>query len=173
MVMLNPAIRWALPADDPSLLVNFFLLNVSEEYISHGEIQDGRADDPKTWSKNINSILIAEFSEACSVGSATNATASKIALAVQSTGETAAFALLQIRRDAQSPYAILHDILVHRGLRGHGIGTQLLEWIQVQLHALGVQFIFLESGASNERAHEFFEKNGFSPISTNFMKSLR
>jgi GNAT superfamily N-acetyltransferase len=48
----------------------------------------------------------------------------------------------------------------------------VLDWIAAEARAHGIRRLFLESGANNERAHAFFEREGFRPTSVVMMKSL-
>ena len=70
------------------------------------------------------------------------------------------------------PFAIVEDLIVAPAMRGHGVGKAVLDWIAVEARAQGIRRLFLESGITNRRAHDFFEREGFRSVSMVMMKSL-
>ena len=52
------------------------------------------------------------------------------------------------------------------------IPAQYLDWITRECKARGIARMFLESGHDNHRAHDFFERAGFAPVSVVMMKDI-
>jgi GNAT superfamily N-acetyltransferase len=70
------------------------------------------------------------------------------------------------------PFAIVEDLIVHPEMRSRGIGKAILDWIAQEARARDIGRLFLESGVRNERAHHFFEQEGFHIVSVVMMRSL-
>jgi GNAT superfamily N-acetyltransferase len=70
-------------------------------------------------------------------------------------------------------FALLDEFYVERAHRGHGIGTQALDFIQLTAESLGVAAIRLEVDRANPRARAFYQRAGFEPHDRDLMtKSL-
>jgi GNAT superfamily N-acetyltransferase len=65
------------------------------------------------------------------------------------------------------------DLGVAKRHRRHGIAGALMRTAYAFGKKNRAAYFFLESGASNVGAHEFFEKEKFVPLSTIFMKESR
>ena len=165
-------LRWASPSDDPQALVGFFVGNVSPDYISQGEIQDGRASVAGVWSSNLHSILLRQFGAACRRLPEGNYDETRIALANDQAKQLTALGYVGIDRSSSIASATLYDLLVRTDARGSGAGSDVLEWIERQLHAEKIKFLFLETAMRNRRAQAFFEHAGFVAVSVNCMKEL-
>ena len=168
----NVTLRWASSHDNPEELARFFVQNAPAEYISHGEIQDGRAEAKGVWSVNVESILTRQFSHGCRREGDGKFTETRLAIAQLEGSDVAAIAYVGVERVAPAPYAVLYDLLVKSDLRNLNVGSDLLSWIEKQLREEKVAMLFLESGINNERAHSFFLREGFSPVSINMMKAI-
>jgi ribosomal protein S18 acetylase RimI-like enzyme len=168
----NIELRWATKHDHPEELARFFLRNASEEYISHGEIQDGRAEATGVWSADAQSVLTRQFLNGCRNEGDGKFAETRVALAQLNGLDVAAIAYVGMERTAPVSYAILYDLLVRSDLRNLNIGSTLLSWLEKQLRKEEVRLLFLESGVNNERAHSFFKQQGFSTVSINMMKTL-
>jgi len=164
--------RWADAADDPFDIAQFFIKNAPRDYISHGEIQDGRAKGVDTWSENLASILVRQFSLARDGQADESYSETRLALAFGGAGTLAGIGYIGINHDAPSPFAVIYDLLIQADMRCRGVGSGLLAWIEEKLRMRQIKFIFLESGVRNNRAHAFFGSSGFIPVSLNFMKTL-
>jgi len=165
-------LRWANSDDDPEKLARFFVQNAPSEYISHGEIQDGRADIKIAWSANLETILSRQFFHGCRREGYGKFTETRVAVARLEGIDVAAIAYVGLERVAPVPYAVLCDLLVRSDLRNLNIGFDFLSWLEKQLREEKVSVLFLESGINNERAHTFFKRHGFSPVSINMMKAI-
>lgn len=58
-------------------------------------------------------------------------------------------------------YFILDELVVDDQYRSKGYGTKLLEYLENEAMKLGVSGIGLLSGLSLEKAHNFYQKNGY------------
>ncbi|WP_395848839.1 GNAT family N-acetyltransferase [Elizabethkingia anophelis] len=77
-------------------------------------------------------------------------------------------AILRIYRK----YLIIEDMIVDGSLRGMSLGKKLMDFIHNFAAEQKVKALFLESGITNDKAHSFFEKNGFEKVSVTYIKSL-
>ncbi len=64
---------------------------------------------------------------------------------------------------AARPLLNVHDIVVHRDVRGRGIGQALLAWAERRAGELGCCKLTLEVLANNTRAMRSYEQAGFVP----------
>jgi len=165
-------LRWANNHDNAAEFARFFVENAPSEYISHSEIQDGRAEINLTWSDKLETILTHQFLGGCRREGNGKLAETRLAVARLEGIDVAAIAYVGLERGAPVPYAILYDLLVRSDLRNVNIGSDLLAWLEKQLHEEKVVVLFLESGINNERAHTFFDRRGFSPVSINMMKAV-
>jgi ribosomal protein S18 acetylase RimI-like enzyme len=67
----------------------------------------------------------------------------------------------------------LQDIGIDPAWRSEGLGRRLVAFVEAQAAARGCEWLFLESGIRNRRAHRFFEDAGFEAVSHTFAKPLR
>jgi GNAT superfamily N-acetyltransferase len=74
---------------------------------------------------------------------------------------------------APVPYGILEDMVIDQNQRAAGVGMAVLDWIFREARSAGCSRLYLESGISNDRAHHFFEREGFHPVSVVMMKKLQ
>ena len=160
-------IGWCDEAAAVPALVRFFIDQVDTDYISHGEIVDGRALDAERWSPRLADVLGAEFG-ACRFDGDLAADGKFLALAEQ---DDALLALALFER--AGAHAWLHDLVVSRDARGQGVGEQVLAWLEGQAGAAGVRDVLLESGVGNDGAHRFFSREGYTTVSVVMRKALR
>jgi len=159
---------WVSTDNSLETIAEFFVSNVSTEYISHGEIIDGRALSESEWSPDLKRIMLREFS-AC-VEHYRDRT---LRLAIMNRNdELLALSIVGLVGDFPEVHAWIHDLVVKRDLRGSGIGAKLLSWVEEQLRSEGVPLVFIESGVSNTNAHSFFERFGYIPCSQVMKKVL-
>ncbi len=64
---------------------------------------------------------------------------------------------------AARPLLNVHDIVVHRDVRGRGIGQALLAWAERRAGELGCCKLTLEVLSNNTRAMRSYEQAGFVP----------
>jgi len=163
-------IDWCCDGAQAESLADFFLANVDTAYISHGELQTGRADDFDHWSPRARQVLNDELSRF--LRTPLDAPAGGRVVVATMADTVVGLLLLELHLSALQPYAILHDLVVARSVRGQGVGTAILAWIENELKARGILRLFLESGIHNERAHEFFRRAGFATCSIVMSKKL-
>jgi GNAT superfamily N-acetyltransferase len=72
------------------------------------------------------------------------------------------------------PFAVINGLVVDRGVRSQGVGRLLLEQAEAWARERGLTTIRLWSTVSRERAHAFYERNGYQKVKTQhaFAKSL-
>ena len=162
---------WCTPSDTPSLdkLVELFVSNACNQYISHGEVIDGRANNMHEWKGNIKEIMTGEFSAALHSDFDCPDIFTKLAIARR---DDAVIALALVQFYPETKIAMLCDIVVDAPLRGQKIGEAMLGWIETEVKAWGAKFIFLESGKHNHSAHRFFEQAGFQGVSIVMAKNV-
>ncbi|OPC56812.1 GNAT family N-acetyltransferase [Elizabethkingia bruuniana] len=138
--------------------VNFFIEHKTNSYISHSEIMSGRAKSTTEWSENFADILSAELDEDdCNLITIEDIHNKIIGIAI-----------LRIYRK----YLIIEDMIVDGSLRGMSLGKKLMDFIHNFAAEQKIKALFLESGINNDKAHSFFEKNGFEKVSVTYIKTL-
>lgn len=150
-------------------LAELFVGNTNNNYISHGEVIDGRANSMNEWKGEIKEIMRDEFTEAMGNSFDLPDTFSKLAIALQ---DKNIIALALIEFHPKTKVIILSDIVVNAQLRGQKIGELMFSWIETEAKTWGVKYIFLESGNSNHSAHRFFERVGFHTSSVVMVKEI-
>jgi GNAT superfamily N-acetyltransferase len=155
-------------------LANFFARNVEPSYISHSELQGPRAVSPREWRQNLPEILRQEIEPRLSASERRTPSPSSrpILVAEERDATLVALSLVTFAGDAPVPFAVVEDLVVDPARRGQGIGKTIMEWIVAEVSARKIRRIFLESGLNNQRAHDFFEHQGFRPTSIVMMRSL-
>jgi GNAT superfamily N-acetyltransferase len=150
-------------------LADFFARNVGPQYISHGELQGARALSPTEWRPNLRDVLTAELASRLAE---TPMRDSKPIAVAERAGALVALAFVTFADSAPVPFAVVDDLIVGPALRGQGAGKAMLDWIAAEARKCGIGRLFLESGITNERAHAFFEREGFHPTSVVMMREL-
>ena len=69
--------------------------------------------------------------------------------------------------------AVLHDVRVASDLRGRGLGAQLVADAEERARALGCRHVSLTSNRLRERAHKFYERQGYAQSHLGFGKTLK
>jgi ribosomal protein S18 acetylase RimI-like enzyme len=158
-------IHWC---DEPAqilTLARFFVDNIDSSYISHGEIQSGRALDVDCWSPDLQHIVEEELRR-CVTPALQN---TRVFTAVQANFRAGLGIVEYFPRER---YGILHDIVVSKQLRDNGVGKEMLAWLETQAKSDGLQYLFLESGVKNVSAQRFFERCGYRQTSVTMAKPL-
>lgn len=138
------------------------VIGADTRYISHGEIQTGLSEDAENWSPNLAAMFAEDFAE---LGDA------RVALgAYDAHGAPLGFSIIAWEETPRRKFAVLEDMVVAPPARSLGIGSRLLAAVEQCVAAHGVDWLFLESGVRNERAHAFFERHGFAMTSHVFAK---
>lgn len=169
----GPLISIASEEADPQHLASFFVANLSDDYISHSELQGFRAIGPRKWARNVEDIVRREIRDRLASSSSRERDKHWKGIIVgHENTELIALAFVSFSRNAAVPYGTLEDVIIDKDRRGKRIGERLVEWIIDDLKQLGIRRIFLESGHSNRKAHEFFERLGFRPVSVVMAQDL-
>lgn len=163
---------WCCDDAEAEQTAQFFVANVSTDYISHTDIQWGRAIAPDCWSTLLHEKIAGLAKEAADHRRTVN-TASGIwlATAIQSS-VLLGMAFVSFRQGEASKFVILEDLIIKSNMRHQGLGSSLLNWISEECRALGFDKVFLESNIHNIRAHEFFHREGFKTLSVVMCRSL-
>jgi GNAT superfamily N-acetyltransferase len=163
-------VAWCGTPSRAAELAAFFACNVGTDYISHAELQGGRALSPTEWRSNLTGILRAEID--ARLATAPSGPAGQPIAVAEEGGTLLALAFVTFAGTAPAPFAIVEDLIVAPQTRGRGVGKTMLDWIAAEARARGIRRLFLESGFKNERAHDFFEREGFRPTSVVMMREL-
>ena len=164
------SLEWCTAPSASKELAAFFVREVTPNYISHGELQAGRAESMSRWSPTLEEKITAELARSISLPMTEDGWQG-VVVARQSTS-LVAFALVRFETSSESPYGVIEDLVVSSSQRGHGFGQRILDWIEIEAGKRGMKFLFLESGIANTRAHTFFETQGFQQCSITMMKEL-
>jgi ribosomal protein S18 acetylase RimI-like enzyme len=158
-------IAWAASAEERAAAARFFarVIPADPAYISHGEIQAGLSPDGKTWAPDLERRFLEE------IGGADPARG--IAIMRDAAGAVVAAASVTWSLDGTGArFATLQDLAVEPALRSAGLGAAMLAFVEDEARRRGAQWLFLESGRNNRRAHAFFERHGFGEVSHVFAK---
>ena len=137
-------------------LVNIFLNNTGIEYITHIEIEEGRALSLNEWSPNLKDILKEEL--------ITEMAKSKV-VAAEDNGIIRGYALLKL----ENKILTIEDIVVNQ----KGIGTEIMEWIEKEMRKNGIKTLMADIGVKNKRAQEFMKKLGYEAQTIVYIKNLK
>jgi GNAT superfamily N-acetyltransferase len=167
----NLVFTWCHDHTQVTPVTALFLDNLSTNYISHSELQYGRADAPGKWSKTLPETLAKDI--AAAIDNTPDTAHLRLATAyADKTLLGVAFISIDTEKATSHPFATIEDMVISPAARGQGIGRLLLDWVSTELGAEGIQRLFLESGIGNDAAHHFFEREGFQQISVVMMKAL-
>jgi len=150
-------------------LVNIFISNIDNNYISHGEVIVGRAINLKEWKANLFEIIKKELITALTNENNENEY-NKLALC-ELDNRFIGIAIIEFNRITN--VSILSDIVIDNKLRGYNIGGSFISWIEKELKSQNIGMIFLESGIRNSLAHDFFEKVGYRKSSIVMAKEIK
>lgn len=170
----TPDLAWESdPAAAPEL-AQFFAREATPipEYISHGEVQIGRAKDFEHWNYGLDSHSESEFQGILN-GTAKPRDAGIVVARVDE--KLVAIAVVRfVSVDTKYPVksAVLEDLVVAQEFRGQGIGKAVVLWVEAEAKTQEVSFLFLESGVSNREAHDFFAQLDYRKCSFVMAKSL-
>jgi GNAT superfamily N-acetyltransferase len=161
-------IGWCNDPSEVERLAVFFAQNVTQSYISHSELQFGRAQAPDKWFPNLKAVFKAEIEQRvpCPPGAQIRI------FSAYSDDALVGLSYVTFAFDVPIPFFILEDIVVDRSKRGAGVGQAMLDWIFARAREEGIKRGFLESGKDNHDAHHFFERNGFEQVSIVMMAEL-
>lgn len=169
-VMINPTFQWCTDGSLVPELTQFFCSQIDTDYISHGEIQIGRALNQNEWAPDLADVVSEEISGLIE-GTIKQGAWPRVAEG-RVEGQLVALAIINVKTDAPTPFAVYEDVVVHREFRGNGLGKALISWLDSEVKNQGCTEIFIESGLRNLRAHEFFHGVGFVTCSVSMVKTL-
>ncbi|PZU10841.1 N-acetyltransferase [Sphingomonas sp.] len=133
-------------------------------YISHGEIQTGLSPDGKTWFPDLPALYAEDFS---SLGDDRD-----LLVARDAVGVIVGVAIVAWEQSTRRRFAVLEDMVVSPDSRSGGIGREMIQRVEQHINERGIEWLFLESGLHNERAHKFFAREGFGMTGHVFAKRL-
>lgn len=166
--MASVQISWCHGLAQKDRLAAFFAKNITLSYISHSELQSGRALTETGWNPDIQLMFREEMAERLILPPGSNTRIVSAELDQVLVG----LAYVTFAKDVPRPYIIVEDIVVDQERRGSGLGQIILDWIFDAARKEGIVRAFLESGKDNEDAHHFFERNGFHQVSIVMMADL-
>ena len=168
-------IAWCSDPIEAEALASFFAANIKPDYISHSELQGARALDVGRWQPGLPAILRNEIANRIGreQGLVSAAGASHPVLAAHAADRLVGVALVSLFPTAPVPYAIIEDVIVNLADRSLGVGKRIVDWVTREAERIGCARLFLESGISNHRAHEFFHREGFAECSVVMMKPIK
>lgn len=148
---------------DYTKVVNLFCNNIerNKEYISHGEIQMGIANDSYCLSSYFREIWYKYLIEHVSKNSNI--------VVFEEDNKVLGFVISEITSDLDHSFGVICDVLVQKDIRGKGIGKILINDVLLYFKENNIDQIFIESGLDNELAHNFFENIGFKCVSKVYM----
>jgi GNAT superfamily N-acetyltransferase len=172
----KPRMAWCGDPLRARELADFFAGNVAAapEYISHSELQGPRAVSPKTWRPGLSEILRREIEPRLAATQQRHpGSVSQPVAVAENDGKLVAVSLVTFAGNAPVvPFAIVEDLVVDSTQRNHGVGKAVMQWVAAEARSRNIHRLFLESGRSNERAHRFFEREGFRTCSIVMMKEI-
>jgi len=71
------------------------------------------------------------------------------------------------------PFGIVENIVVLQSVRGSGVGSSLLAYVERLAHQADCSKLMLASSAARTDAHAFFEHSGFASNKVGFVKYRR
>ncbi|WP_323015885.1 GNAT family N-acetyltransferase [Devosia sp.] len=159
---------------DAALWADFFVRNLTDSYISHSELQSSRTGPDGRWSPRIREEIESELLACIAQADADRATAPRWngAFTLRRDDQLAGLAMVLYDRGGPAPFGVIEDMLVATDLRGHGLGSALLDHVVEDMRRAGLRQVFLESGIDNGGAHHMFERRGFRQVSVVMAKSL-
>jgi len=161
-------IKWVSETAAAGKLAKLFITNAGKQYISHGELQEGRAVHTKEWAPDLEARLTSEFEAAIRN---TPFSESNIIGAYQH-NTLVGFILMEYTQAPTQIFATMADIIVDKAYRNSKVGEKLIHWAVQELKAHGIHDLYAESNVSNEVAHAFLHKMGFKTISKVFRKEI-
>lgn len=157
-------LAWNAPEDAaPAAAFAARVISASTDYISHGEIQTGLSPDGRSWSPDLAALYASDFADLSD---------RDLLVARTADDAIAAVAILAWEETPRRKFAVIEDMAVEPTIRSGGVGAQVIEALTARVRERGVEWVFLESGLRNEKAHAFFKRHGFDEISHVFARRL-
>jgi ribosomal protein S18 acetylase RimI-like enzyme len=152
-------------------LTELFSASLTASYISHSELQGGRALAPGQWAPDIKAILHREIDSR--LREPLKAFPKRDWFGVVQAfddGALVGLAFVTVTGSAPTPYGVIEDIVIDSARRKAGFGEKFMRWILDAFAQAGIRRTFLESGITNDRAHHLFERLGFKKTSIVMMR---
>jgi ribosomal protein S18 acetylase RimI-like enzyme len=167
-------LNWGMAGREADHLASFFVRHITPLYISHGEIQSGRAQSATSWSTDLKANLVKEFSSISPADGPLAGDGKYIFTGLETAEKDnlACLGLVELHSREGTVFALLADLIVRSDLRNRSIGRSAMTWLERELAICGVRWIFLESGVQNITAHRFFTSVGFRQCSITMSKEL-
>ena len=118
------SVNWSSDRNEIASLARFFASNVTQSYISHSELQFGRAERPDKWIDNLVHHVSAEISERIPYAPLAPL---RVASALTD-NRLAGLAYVTFTTNVPIPFIVIEDIVVDRSQRGNGIGQAMMDW---------------------------------------------
>ena len=163
---------WCHDAAQEDALCKLYLDNVSPDYISHSELQGERAESPGNWRADLPEVIRGEIRAALSHDWAHGDSSLLAVASVDGAIVGMALVAIDTRQRAAKSFAALDDLVLHPDARGSGTGTKLVEWVADELRSHGIARLFLECGAHNLNAQQFFKGRSFQQVSVVMLREL-
>ncbi|NVO09103.1 MAG: GNAT family N-acetyltransferase [Bacteroidales bacterium] len=161
---------WCNSIKEIKEIAAFFTKHKNVEYISHGEVQDGRASNFSTWHSDFRKLIFTDFKKALKKNS--DFEESYLLAQARFKDELIGFCFIMIKKKLECSYIELQDFIIDPNFQRKGIGSALIKWIEKSMRLEGIKKIFLESGIDNHDAHSFFTQRGFHVCSKMFYKEI-
>ena len=136
-------------------LVSMFRQNAGREYITHIEIEEGRATEDGEWSDELSSILNEELFRAV--------LEERVIVAVEGP-DILGYALITETQDTIT----IEDIISTQ----RGIGSDLLSYIENRGRRYGQKMLIADIGPDNIRAQKFMEAFGYKVRTVVYTKDI-
>lgn len=160
------ALSWPMRQDERVQAAVFLAqaLRETPAYISHGEIQCGRSPDGRRWAPDLAARLAGELA---------GLDEGRSLLVARERAAIVGAAIVKWSAGEGPRYAVIEDFAIAAPLRSLGLGAAIIAAIETEARRRGNAWIFLESGLDNHRAHAFFGRHDYRPLSKTFGKELR
>ncbi|WP_276531191.1 GNAT family N-acetyltransferase [Fictibacillus nanhaiensis] len=70
------------------------------------------------------------------------------------------------------PFGVVENIIVHENFRSRNVGQKLLQYVEDYCKTIDCHRIMLLSNSTRQRAHQFFEREGYSGSFSKGVKNL-
>ncbi|KAA3608124.1 MAG: GNAT family N-acetyltransferase [Planctomycetota bacterium] len=161
--------------EEAGRLAELFCDALDPAYISHGEIECGRALAPGRWAPEFRESIKKEFvfiaDQDLDFEDSDLQYAGPRLLRLEVGGECIGVAVVVLYWAANQALASLEDLVLRRDCRGKGFGRLFLQQLQQRLQRAGIQRWLLEVGGENEKAQAFFQSLGFRAVSVAYWKA--
>lgn len=162
-------IYWELNPQRLADVASFFcnIVRSVPEYISAGEIKAGLSLDGLKWVDDLQTRYKSEMFEITR-----SPEARSVAVSRSSSDDLLGAAVVSWEPADHGRNAVLEDLGVVEHAREHGIGTGLIEFIELEAAKKGYTWLLLETGPKNVVAQKLFRRRSYRHLSNVYGKSL-